>query len=99
MSDDVAQLPDGIDESEREAWEIYISNGYDADADWFREHYLGCSWDSPEDYVEECVRDSENIPDSISYYIDWESMARDWELNGDFWYDITNTGVVHLFRS
>ena len=98
MSDDLVQLPDGVDESEREAWEAYVGNGYDADADWFRERYLGCEWDSVEDYVEEFVRDNYDLPEVVTYYIDWESMARDWQMNGDFWHHVGSLGAIHIFR-
>jgi antirestriction protein len=98
MSDDVTELPDGIDESEREAWDAYIHNGYEADVDWFREHYVGCEWDSPEDYVEEMVRDTYAIDENIGYYIDWESMSSDWQMNGDFWYHVGAAGTIHIFR-
>ena len=40
MSDDT-QLPDGVDESEREAFEAWLANGNEPDADEFRDAYAG----------------------------------------------------------
>lgn len=97
MSDDVTELPDGLDESEREAWEIWLSNGNDADADSFRDSYMGCSWNNPADYVEEITRDCYDIPEAVIYYIDWDAMANDWRMSGDIWWEFTEMGVTHLF--
>ena len=98
MSDDVTALPDGVDESEREAWDIWLSDGNEADADSFRDSYVGCAWENPAEYVEELVRDMYTIPNEIDWYIDWESMADDWRANGDIWWEHTTIGVTHLFR-
>ena len=51
------------------------------EVDRFEEMYLGDQ--SPEEYVQDLVEQTERIPDSLAYYIDWESMAKDWQLNGD----------------
>ena len=51
------------------------------EVDRFEEMYLGDQ--SPEEYVQDLVEQTERIPDSLAYYIDWESMANDWKLNGD----------------
>ena len=47
----------------------------------FEESYLGDM--EPAEYVEEYYMESDQIPDHLVCYIDWKSMARDWELNGD----------------
>lgn len=92
MSDDT-QLPDGVDESEREAFEVWIANGNDADdADGFRDAYRG-EWRELADYVEEFVRDTQDIPTFLEYYVDWDLMARDWQLNGDVWTERSEFGV------
>lgn len=97
MSDEV-ELPDGIDESEREAWDAWLAYGYDADnVDGFRDAYAGTYYKVWE-YVEEVVRDVEQIPSYLEYYIDWDSMARDWELNGDIWTESSTSGY-HVFRN
>ena len=98
MSDDT-QLPDGVDESEREAFEAWIANGNDADdADGFRDAYAG-QWFEVADYIEEWYRDTgADIPSWLEYYVDWKALARDWELNGDIWTETTSSGI-HIFRN
>lgn len=97
MSDDT-QLPDGVDESEREAFEVWLNvyGGERDDADGFRDAYCG-EYYKPEDYVEEIVRECYDIPEWVEYYIDWASMARDWELNGDIYTETCVSGV-YVFR-
>lgn len=97
MSDDT-QLPDGVDESEREPFEVWVHNGNDADdADGFRDAYAG-EWGNLATYVEEVTRDLHQIPDWLEYYVDWELMARDWDLNGDVWTENTTSGF-YVFRN
>lgn len=97
MSDDT-QLPDGVDESEREPFDIWVHNGNDGDdADGFRDAYVG-EWHDVSDYVEELVRDVNDIPEWVEYYIDWVAMARDWEINGDIWTERSLNGV-YVFRN
>ena len=97
MSDDT-QLPDEVDESEREAWEAYVSNvGAEyADGDGFRDAFAG-EYHSVAEYVEEVVTECNEIPSFLEYYVDWVSMARDWELNGDVWIERTTNGYF-VFR-
>ena len=45
----------------------------------FSDRYLGEM--SAEEYVQDAYESE--IPDHLVHYIDWEAMARDWELNGD----------------
>lgn len=97
MTDDT-QLPDGVDESEREAWEFYVANVgvVYADADGFRDSFAG-EYHSVAEYAEELTRECEVIPEHLDYYIDWQLMARDWELSGDIWTERTTDGV-YVFR-
>lgn len=97
MSDET-QLPDEVDESEREAFDIWVANGNDSDdGDGFRDAYCG-QWFDVADYVEDLCSDTEDIPSWLEYYVDWKSMARDWELNGDIWTETTASGI-HVFRN
>lgn len=99
MSDDV-QLPDEVDESEREAWEVYVANvGAEyADGDGFRDAYAG-EYSSVAAYAEEVTRECYDIPSWVDSYIDWEYMARDWELSGDIWTERAGGNyTVYVFR-
>lgn len=40
----------------------------------------------------------DEIPKSLIYYVDWDSMGRDWELNGDIFSLDCNSGV-HVFQN
>ena len=97
MSDEV-ELPGGIDESERGAWEVFYANIGSDSADDFRDAYAG-EWSSLEDYADEFVRESYEIPEWVEYYIDLSSMARDWELNGNIWTERASGGSFYVSRS
>jgi len=44
--------------------------------------FLG-QYDSVEDYAQEMLADSLQLPANLSYYFDWERYARDLEMGGD----------------
>ncbi len=44
--------------------------------------YLGC-FRSVADYAQELTEDTTEIPTALQYYIDYDAMARDMQLNGD----------------
>lgn len=60
------------------------------------EDYCGC-YESLADYVEELTEQGTQIPESLRYYIDYERMARDMELNGDVFTIETGYREVHIF--
>ena len=43
------------------------------------------------------TEDSMTIPQSLHYYIDWQAMARDAEINGDLFTISTAYNEVHVF--
>lgn len=51
------------------------------------------------DYMEELTSDCITIPEAVRYYIDWKAMARDAELNGEFFTVETGYDEVHVFSS
>ena len=59
------------------------------------DHYAG-EYKSVSDFVQEMTEQTTEIPDSLIYYIDWDAMARDWEIND---INVIETGVecVHIF--
>lgn len=98
MSDET-ELPDGIDESERDAWDAFVTNiGGTPSADEFRDAYAG-EWSSLEDYADEFVRECYEVPGWVEYYIDYSLMVRDWELNGDIWTERASGGSFFVFRN
>lgn len=51
------------------------------------------------DYMEELTTDSVTIPEALRYYVDWQAMARDAEMSGDFLIIETAHDEVHVFSS
>ncbi|MBS7697474.1 MULTISPECIES: antirestriction protein ArdA [unclassified Chelatococcus] len=51
------------------------------------------------DYMEELTAESVTIPDALRYYINWEAMARDAEMNGEFFTVETARNEVHVFSN
>lgn len=47
------------------------------------EHYLG-EYDSEADFVESFTEDTNPVPEHLSFYIDYEKMARDYFINDFF---------------
>ena len=52
------------------------------------------------DFMEDLTAESGvTIPDGLRYYIDWKAMARDAEMNGEFFTVETAHEEVHVFSS
>jgi antirestriction protein len=60
------------------------------------DRYLG-QHTSLADYVQELTEEGMTIPQALRYYIDWQSMARDAELNGELFAISTSFDAVHVF--
>lgn len=60
------------------------------------ENYAGC-YESLADYAEEFCQSCYEIPKWCQYYINWKSMAEDWEMNGDIFSLETSFEEVHVF--
>lgn len=58
--------------------------------------YLGCHT-SLADYVQEVTEETTAIPQALRFYIDWQALARDAELNGDIFTIETGYQSVHVF--
>ena len=73
---------------------------YSGDLDEAREamgdRYMG-EHASLADYVQELTEESTPIPEVLRYHIDWRSMARDAEINGELFTVSTAWDVVHVF--
>ncbi len=60
------------------------------------DNYCGC-YKSMADYAEELTEQTSQIPEHLQYYIDYEKMGRDMELNGDVFTIETGYEEVHIF--
>jgi len=60
------------------------------------ENFIGC-YSSLADYAQELTEETTQIPENLSFYIDYEAMARDMRLNGDIVSIDSNCGEVMLF--
>ena len=62
------------------------------------ESYCG-SYTSLAEYAQQLTEDTTEIPQSLQYYIDYDSMAKDMEINGDVFTIETSFQEVHIFWS
>ncbi len=60
------------------------------------EDYMGC-YSSLADYAQELTNETVIVPEHLTYYIDYEKMGRDMELNGDLYTIETAHDEVHIF--
>lgn len=96
--DDIARLAEGIREHGR-VFPALVEHLGDLDdaAVAMRDCYHG-EWNSLDEYVEDYYRSGHKIPESLEYYVDWEAMARDWEMNGEI-YSVEANGKIHVFSN
>ncbi|MEE9354832.1 MAG: antirestriction protein ArdA [Methylococcaceae bacterium] len=66
------------------------------DAESALERYNG-EYESLADFAEELTASTTQIPESLKYYIDYKSMARDMEMNGDVFSIETGYKEIHVF--
>lgn len=62
------------------------------------ESYYGC-YESIADYAEELTEGCCEIPEHLSWYVDYERMGQDMELSGDIFTIETGYKEVHVFGS
>jgi len=74
----------------------HFNGDIDEARDALEQRYLGCHA-SLADHVQELTEGSTAIPETLHYYIDWEAMARDAELNGEVFTIETGYQSVHIF--
>jgi len=60
------------------------------------DNYCGCH-KSVADYAQELTEETSEIPKHLEYYIDYEKMGHDMELNGDIYTIETGYEEVHIF--
>jgi antirestriction protein len=74
----------------------YYSGGMDEAREAMEGRHLG-SFISLADYVRELIEETVTIPQALRYYIDWQAMARDAEINGDVFTIEVGHDEVHVF--
>lgn len=97
--DTVVGLAQAIDEH-GDAYIAYVENvGTDyATAEGFAESYRG-EYDTPEDFAREYVEEVcelDKLPNLLRHHIDYEGIARDFRLGGDFAF-VDGDGGVYVF--
>ena len=60
------------------------------------DNYQGC-YESLADYAEELTTSTSEVPEHLSYYIDYDRMGRDMEMSGDIFTIQTAYNEVHIF--
>ncbi len=66
------------------------------DASTALENYLG-TYESLEDYARELTEETTQIPEQLTFYINYEAMARDMEMSGDVFTIEESFDCVHIF--
>lgn len=93
----VERLQELVDEYDIDIIAAFVDNYHhllvDTDdwADDFIDSYRGV-WSSEKDFAEDIAYDLYFIPEEISYYFDYDKLARDLFI-GDYWFD-RGTGAV-----
>lgn len=64
--------------------------------DALEDRHLG-QYESLAEYVQDITEETTAIPQTLRYYIDWQAMARDCELNGELFTIQTAHDAVHVF--
>jgi len=96
--DAVCALADFVAQHGRLGADLYSHFGNDLDAAAAAfDDYAG-EYRSLADFAEELVRETgPAIPAALQYYIDWEAMGRDLQLNGDVFTLVLDFDAVHVF--
>lgn len=96
--DTVCELADFIEQHGRLGARLYCHFGEDLDE--ARAAFDGHAGEyrSLADFAEEITRETgPEIPEALQYYIDWESMGRDLEMNGEVFTITLGFDEVHVF--
>ncbi|NJM51602.1 MAG: antirestriction protein ArdA [Sphingomonadales bacterium] len=74
----------------------YYSGDLEEAKEAIADRYMG-EHSSLAEYVQELTEETTPIPQSLRFYIDWQGIARDAELNGELFGISTAHDVVHVF--
>ncbi len=94
----VQELASFIEEHPGIAGELlnYFGGDLDDSKKAIEENYCGCH-QSLADFAEGLTEETTQIPDYLFFYIDYERMGRDMELNGDVYTIETAFDEIHIF--
>ncbi len=97
---ELAQIADGVEEHGTlfTALLNHLGSNAQETIDYLGDNYAGAH-ERLEDWAQEFVEettDMTGIPDVVRYHIDWEGVARDFDLNGDI-FTLEVNGGVHVF--
>jgi antirestriction protein len=94
--EEVAELAEFIEEHGALGGELMAHfNDLDHARETIEEHYHG-EYSSLTDFAQELTEETTQIPDNLAYYIDYEAMARDLEINDVLAIEISHN-EVHVF--
>ncbi len=94
--EEVAELAEFIEEHGALGGELIAHfNDLDHARETIEEHYHG-EYSSLADFAQELTEETTQTPDNLAYYIDYEAMARDLEIN-DVLAIETSHNEVHVF--
>lgn len=74
----------------------HLSNNLDEANQVASDNYQG-SYSSLADYAQELTEQTTEIPDNLAYYIDYEKLGRDMDMNGDIFTIEEGYQTVHVF--
>lgn len=82
----------------QDAFMAYLENvNENADYDEFEQNYCG-EWGSKQEFAEETFNECFDVPDNISYYIDYEKFARDIFIDSYVSVDAPNYNIYVFYR-
>lgn len=61
-------------------------------------NYCGC-YKALADYAQELTEETTQIPENLTYYIDYERMGRDMQMSGNIFTIETSFETMHVFWS
>lgn len=94
--DYICELASLIDEHGEIFTEVYADVGCLQKAKrMIEENYMGC-YDTIEDYAEQYIQECYNLPNDISFYLDYKRFARDLEVDLNV---INMGGEIHVFTN
>jgi antirestriction protein len=80
-----------MDKTDKIAFKLFCENHHldhtqEQPGDEFTESFLG-TYSSFENFVSYTFEEMNEVAEHVRKYIDYESMANDWEQSGDYWYE------------
>ncbi|MDO7847666.1 antirestriction protein ArdA [Hymenobacter sp. M29] len=74
-----------MDEDRKEAYELYLDHANNPTLEGFEDSYRGYYKGGLEEYAEELTESCYDIPQHLTWYIDYAKIGRDMETNYEVW--------------